>query len=207
MRKLIIPLLCIVIILNFTGCGNSNSSGRTENKPAGVVDVIEAGMAEEDSKKSDTENQISESDADYNDDVQDEINTDISTPEPVSEPETPGNSTDGIDVDLTALSSTMVYSEVYNMLLSPDDYIGKTVKMDGTFAYYHDDSSDKDYFACIISDATACCSQGIEFMLTDDYSYPDDYPEEGGNICVVGVFDTYREGDYTYFTLRDATLV
>ena len=181
MRKLILAFLCSVVLFNFTGRGNSNSSGRTENKPAGVVDVIEAGMAEEDSKKSDTENQISKS--------------------------IPGNSTDGIDVDLTALSSTMVYSEVYNMLLSPDDYIGKTVKMDGTFAYYHDDSSDKDYFACIISDATACCSQGIEFMLTDDYSYPDDYPEEGGNICVVGVFDTYREGDYTYFTLRDATLV
>ena len=72
---------------------------------------------------------------------------------------------------------------------------------------FHDESSDKYYFACIISDATACCSQGIEFVLTDGYSYPDDYPEEGGDVCVVGVFDTYQEGGYTYCTLRNARLV
>ena len=30
------------------------------------------------------------------------------------------------------LSSTMVYSEVYNMMVDPESYIGKTVKMDGS---------------------------------------------------------------------------
>ena len=109
-----------------------------------------------------------------------------------------------IDLDLTELSSTMVYSEVYNMMTSPENYLGKTVKMDGTFASYHDEASDKYYFACIIQDATACCSQGIEFVLTEDYSYPDDYPTEGDEICVVGVFDTYTEGEFTYCTLRNA---
>ena len=70
-----------------------------------------------------------------------------------------------------------------------------------------DRSSGNNYFACIIADATACCSQGIEFVLKDDYTYPDDYPEEGGDICVVGVFDTYQEGEYSYCTLRDAEIV
>ena len=41
--------------------------------------------------------------------------------------------TQGIDVDRTTLSSTMVYSEVYNMMSEPDGYLGKTVKMDGSF--------------------------------------------------------------------------
>lgn len=36
---------------------------------------------------------------------------------------------------------------------------------------------------------------------------PDDYPAEGGDICVVGVFDTYQEGEYTYCTLKDARIV
>ena len=30
-------------------------------------------------------------------------------------------------VDLTALSSTMVYAEVFAMMSSPEDYVGKTV--------------------------------------------------------------------------------
>jgi len=42
-------------------------------------------------------------------------------------------SADGIDVDLTAMSATMVYSEVQNMMLKPADYMGKTVKMAGAF--------------------------------------------------------------------------
>lgn len=53
---------------------------------------------------------------------------------------------------------------------------------------------------------TACCAQGMEFVLTDDYSYPNDYPREGDEITVTGVFDTYMEGDYMYCTLRDANL-
>ena len=36
-----------------------------------------------------------------------------------------------VDVDLTALSSTMVYSEVFNMLNTPENYVGKTIKMTG----------------------------------------------------------------------------
>ena len=36
---------------------------------------------------------------------------------------------ESIDVDLTQLSSTMVYSEVYAMVYEPDQYLGKTVKM------------------------------------------------------------------------------
>ncbi len=116
------------------------------------------------------------------------------------------DSADSVDVDLTILSSTMVYAEVYNMMVSPEEYIGKTVKMKGLFACYHDETSGNYYFACVIQDATACCAQGIEFVLTDDYVYPDDYPEVNQEICVVGVFDTYKEGDYTYCTLRNAIL-
>ncbi len=117
------------------------------------------------------------------------------------------DSEDSVDVDLTALSSTMVYSEVYNMMTSPEEYIGKRVKVKGPFAFYYDEAADNYYFACIIRDATACCAQGLEFILTDDYVYPDDYPEVDEEICVIGVFDTYQEGDYTYCTLRDAKLL
>ena len=41
----------------------------------------------------------------------------------------PSQSDGRVDVDLTRLSSTMIYSEVYNMILTPENYIGKSVKM------------------------------------------------------------------------------
>jgi hypothetical protein len=109
-----------------------------------------------------------------------------------------------VDVDLTQLSSTMVYSEVFNMTRTPEDYLGKRVRMRGEFAYAEGDG--RYYFACIISDATACCDQGIEFVLTEDRKFPEEYPEKGTEITVVGIFDTYMEGSYKYCQLIDAVM-
>jgi len=111
----------------------------------------------------------------------------------------------GFDVDLTLMSSTMVYSEVYNMMAMPDDYVGKTVRMKGTFAAYP--GEDRNYYVCFIADAAACCQQGMEFVLDGEYVYPDDYPAEGTEITVSGVFDTYYEGEYMrYCQLIDARM-
>ena len=112
-----------------------------------------------------------------------------------------------LDVDLTRLSSTMVYSEVYNMMYTPNDYIGKTVKMKGQFAYYEDPETKAQYFACIIADATACCSQGLEFILTGEHTYPNDYPEVGSEITVTGTFELYTENGFQYCRLKDAAIV
>lgn len=121
----------------------------------------------------------------------------------ISKPQISNN----LDVDLTKLSSTMVYSEVYNMMYTPDDYIGKTVKMEGQFAYYEDPETKAQYFACIIADATACCSQGLEFILTGEHTYPNDYPELGSEITVTGTFEVYTENGFQYCRLKDAALV
>ncbi len=109
-------------------------------------------------------------------------------------------------VDLTILSSTMVYAEVYNMLVNPSDYIGKTVRMEGEFIVLSDDTGENIYPACIIYDATACCAQGIEFVLGEDAIYPDDYPELNSEIVVVGTFETYDEYGIEYVHLVDAIL-
>ena len=129
------------------------------------------------------------------------------------EQETPGKSKPSqpyagkVDVDLTVLSSTMVYSEVYNMLLfTPNSYLGKTVKMMGQFSYYEDTTTGNRYFACIIADATACCAQGMEFVLEGDHTYPDDYPELGAEITVIGEFQPYEENGMTWYHLVNARL-
>ena len=116
--------------------------------------------------------------------------------------DTAAKSADGIDVDLTGMSSTMVYSEVLNMQKKPDDYLGKVVRMKGPFNVTEIDGNR--YFACIIKDATACCSSGIEFEWAGDHSYPEDYPEKNQEITVTGTFTTYMEGNSRYLQLKDA---
>lgn len=117
-----------------------------------------------------------------------------------------GKKNDKDIVDLTVLSSTMVYAEVFNMMVKPRNYVGKTVKMRGQFDVFKEKKSGPYYFSCIISDATACCQQGIDFVLSGDLSYPKDYPKRGAVITVTGVFQPYRENSHTYYRLVDATL-
>ena len=127
-----------------------------------------------------------------------------------SEPSHP--SADKVDVDLTVLSSTMVYSEVYNMLYNdPAHYLGKTVKARGEFSIYQLVTDgvlqpDPVSYACIISDAAACCAEGMEFVLEGDYTYPDDYPELGAEITVIGEFQSYEENGMIWYHLVNARL-
>lgn len=107
-----------------------------------------------------------------------------------------------VDIDLTALSSTLVYSEVVNMIEKPEDYIGKKVKMKGALSTYEDMKDGTIYYACIVADATACCQQGIEFHLAKETKYP----ELGTEIEVVGDFDTYMDGKARYCCLENAVM-
>ena len=117
-----------------------------------------------------------------------------------------------VDVDLTVLSSTMVYAEVLNMMTEPNAYDGKTVKMRGRFGasygYRPDGTINEDVliFACIIADATACCSQGIEFVLSGAYNFPEDYPELDSEITVTGTFKSGEQNGIPYFRVIHAQM-
>lgn len=108
-----------------------------------------------------------------------------------------------IDVDLTKLSSTMVYSEVYNMLTAPESYVGKTVKMTGGYSSFLDENTGAVYRVCMIADASACCAQGMEFVLKDGLPYP----EMESDITVVGTFQLYDENGTTYCHIVNAEIV
>ena len=174
MKKLFCTLIVVLTLLSLAACGSEKDKGTAA-----------------------TDKQTSNSSVSQSQPTEKESESKSTT----SKPE---QSADGIDVDLTKLSSTMVYSEVYNMMVSPDNYTGKTVKMNGAFAYYEDPETKKQYFACIIADATACCSQGLEFILTGEHTYPNDYPEVYSDITVTGTFETYEENGYNYCRLVNA---
>lgn len=111
-----------------------------------------------------------------------------------------------VDLDLTAISGTVVYSQVYDMMAEPEAYMGQKIRMRGSLSYFQDPDTMQEYFAAIIADATACCAQGIEFVCKDERSYPQDYPPLDTEITVTGTFNTYYEGESMYIQLTDADM-
>ena len=184
--QMIVVLLLVFVIsaVSFTGCADTGVSSHSfTNQTTGIGDIL-ANATSENTPPAETKESTTETTAG-----------------------TSSKTNENIEIDLTTMSANMVYSQVFCMVMEPDEYIGTTVKMDGTFIHYYDEEKDKHYFACIIQDATQCCAQGIEFEPTDDYVYPDDFPEDGEEICVMGVFDKYSEDGNNYLTLRNAVLL
>lgn len=206
MRKKITALLLAgsAMTMILAGCNGGKTKLNTQASPS-VDDVIEARIAEELAENNpnydlaDSE-EISEADSEETA-RQSGINEDAPEPEESSEPVVL-STTEGIDVDLTILSSTMVYSQVYDMVSRPENYEGKIVRMQGYVGSYEDTITGNKYYGCIIQDATACCSQGIEFVLKEGY----EYPANDEDVTVTGEFGTYEEDGFIYCTLKDAVL-
>ena len=99
-----------------------------------------------------------------------------------------------IDVDLTQLSSTMVYAEVFNITNDPQPYLGKVMKLGGMYYSNYIEELEQTYHFVLISDAAACCEQGLEFVLPEGQSYP----EVGKEVEIVGTFADYLEDGMSF---------
>lgn len=116
---------------------------------------------------------------------------------------------DNVDIDITEMSKDMVYATVYQLVYSPQEYVGKTVKIEGQYfvAYSKDPENTNFYNYCLVADATACCQQGLEFACSDGHdSYPDDFPADETEIEVTGVFEMYEEDGFVYTRLSYAKM-
>ena len=197
LKKCMVLLLCILLI---TGCSNKKgTNGKGVNNTNSIEKVIDNQIANEDGKTETTESEKASSDVESNKGIEDTI----------SGAENVRDTDETVDYDLTQMSSDMVYATVYQMMVTPEEYEGKTFRIDGNFYATYYEATKKYYFYCIIQDATACCAQGMEFIWDDgSHIYPDEYPEDNAEIVVEGTFETYREdGDVNlYCRLSDAIL-
>ena len=199
-----IPVLLAVLSLMLTACGDTSKVDSILAKDnSSAAEISQADSKHEEISLNETDSAvIAEAEK-----LVSQYTADITPSAPdTSELENLNLSNGDIDIDLTTLTPNLIYSQVFDMVNEPDKYIGKKVRVTGSFAYTHDTTTDGDYFAVFIADAAACCQQGMEFVLTGEHKYPDDYPAIGDSITVEGIFNTYTENDWQYCQLKDAAL-
>ena len=202
-------LLLVSSVLLLTGCaGETKSAGSANtgnyNKGNSVSGVLESRTAENVSRVGQDNGKVKGTE-------DEESLEDGNSPEGTQSGETAAfaNNISTVDYDLTEMSSDMVYAMVYQMMMEPEKYEGKTFRMEGIYYTVYSEDTKKYYHYCIIQDATACCAQGMEFVWDDgSHAYPDEYPEENADVIVEGTFETYTEsGDSNlYCRLKDASM-
>ncbi|MCL1816689.1 MAG: hypothetical protein FWG43_03695 [Clostridiales bacterium] len=106
---------------------------------------------------------------------------------------TANDSRQAIDIDFTILSDTIVYAELNHMLSDPDNYLGKTVKIQGAYYNSYSDITDQYYHYVTVLDTTACCTRMVEFVWQGEHAYPAEYPEADTKIELVGVVSSAED--------------
>lgn len=195
-RKIKAFLLCPVLFLAACSGGGESAQAVTVNNQQDVSQVIEDLAKKQEEEYSALKQAEAEAEADKAEPAAADENSTVRLMQ------YSGN----VDVDLTEMNSTMIYSEVYNMMMDPVDYLGKTIRIYGMYTHYYEEASDTHYYACVVQDATACCAQGLEFVLVDDYIWPNDYPEDGAEIVVTGDFAVYQDSYFRVLTLENAVI-
>ena len=196
MKRTGIGIWLLAAVVLISGCGKQTDNGTGINHGKTVDKVIESQVKKEEQKK--TEESTKE-DTQKND----QQNTDTQTPESVqgsvNAPEA------SVDVDLSVMDSDMIYATVYQMMSDPEQYVGKTFRIEGKFYVTYDEMTKNQYYYCVIKDATECCAQGLEFVWGDgSHIYPDEYPTDGTEVIVDGTFELYMENDSRYCRLANA---
>ncbi len=121
--------------------------------------------------------------------------------------EVPAEEEQPVDLDLSVMSGTIVYAQIYNLMNDPSPWLGKIIRMAGYYSVFEDTETGMVYHACVVPDATACCAAGIEFVWGGEHAWPEEYPEEFMDITVTGRLEIYQENGYSYLHLVDAELV
>lgn len=184
MKKILMLISAAAIIITSSSCQNTSKMDsiiRTENNSVNYETIT---ASEVNPKESTTKIQAADS--------------------VISSDKIGNTEYDKVDIDLTLLNPQMMYAQVFEIVNNPDIYNGKVIKAQGNFSYFKNEKTGHEYFAVLISDITACCAQGIEFVLDGNYSYPIDYPPLDTEITITGVCDVYYEGINTFCQLLNA---
>lgn len=196
MKRTGIGIWLLAAVVLISGCGKQTDNGKGINNGKTVDKVIESQVKKEEQKK--TEESTKE-DTQKNDQQNTDTQTSESVQGSVNAPEA------AVDVDLSVMDSDMIYATVYQMMSDPEQYVGKTFRIEGKFYVTYDEMTKSQYYYCVIKDATECCAQGLEFVWGDgSHIYPDEYPTDGTEVVVDGTFELYMENDSRYCRLANA---
>ena len=192
MRRIVLVLTLLNLSLLSACAKGKYASNKLADKNNKVANVVNEQIKKEESKVNTNNSKVDETKESIS-----ETKESNATKSSNKDNETTDKAKDtSVDYDLTTMNSDMVYASVYQLMVDPETYVGKTFKMQGTYYSTFYEPTNKYYHYVIIEDAAACCAQGLEFVWGDgSHVYPDEYPANESRVEVSGTFETYKEGE------------
>jgi len=112
-----------------------------------------------------------------------------------------GNNERDIDIDMTLLSPTMVSAQGFRITSSPEDHLGYSMRIRGSYFTFLWEEADMNLHYVILDLAVGCCGQAFEFK------YSGELPEIGTPIQITVVFSYYEIMGEVYFYISVTELI
>lgn len=195
MKKVIYQSLCVLLTLSLTACGQAQTNPSANKVGASPNTSSVSAVLEQKTKEAEQASPSSNPPASPEPDSE-------TVPEPSSQPPAkskpnnrlkPDGTYDKIDLDLSQFSETLVLAELTNMMIMPEDYEGKVIRIKGHFSHYTQPKTKEICHLVFLMDATACCGQVLDFVLHDPNAHPENEIEQDSEITVTGLFEIYEE--------------
>jgi hypothetical protein len=107
------------------------------------------------------------------------------------------------------IKEKMFIAQTNDVYLNPEDYLGRTIKLEGLFKAY----SEEDYgasYCFVIRYGPGCCgndgSAGFEVAWDEGFTLEPLYPEEDAWVEAVGTLKSYEEDGFPYLYLSLSSL-
>ena len=201
MKKHLSIILSLCLVLSYSaGCSANNDIAAIDSDSN--VEIVSGSVSYNASGSGPDSGFVAGSDASIGSDYESDQNSD---------PEL--NMNDNVDaqeyVDFTRLSGIMRTATFHVIMMNPDDYIGKTIRVNGSYLYMFDDATGLYYHFVMGGGGDNCCGMGFEIRLSGDFVFPDDYPDINAMIDVTGVLNEYEELGrlYLYLAIDDITVL
>ena len=104
--------------------------------------------------------------------------------------------------DIIEVKEKMFVAQMNDIYFNAPDYLGKTIKYEGIFDIYHEDTGIDYYF--VIRYGPGCC--GIDLNAGLEVAWDKSYPEQNDWVEVVGVLEDYEEDGNDYLRLALSSL-
>jgi len=101
--------------------------------------------------------------------------------------------------DVIEIKEKMFISQTNDVYYNTEDYLGKTIKMEGIFNIYEASESGNKYYS-VIRYGPGCC--GDDGNAGFEVTWDGKYPNQNDWVEVIGVLEEYEEAGETYLQLR-----
>jgi uncharacterized membrane protein YcgQ (UPF0703/DUF1980 family) len=102
--------------------------------------------------------------------------------------------------DVVKIEEKMFINQVNDVYLNTEDYLGKTIKLEGIFK--QDDGYDKSYFF-VIRYGPGCCGNDGNAGFEVAWANEKPYPEVDSWVEAAGVLKSYEEDEYMQYLYLD----